>query len=174
MLFTDNENLNRRHIYTDEKGHNYYVCDFRKYSGSRRVKIQLVLDQLARGIDNTALYDLLKQASDFVLTGDKKKAIYALANIEARTLNLTNEKLLLDASLACIFLENEPDEYNPEWVKKKVKIWSKDEKARFFFMKWSMETFQELPNLSMDQFEALIRKLSSEKETMSKNLQTIT
>jgi hypothetical protein len=120
---------------------------------------------MARGIDNEMLVKLLSEASEHIMGGRKEQAVYALANIKARTADITNNSLLYRASLLCILHEEEPEEYSAEWAKMKDAIWQKDENARFFFMQWCLESFQGFQASSQEAFEMLIRSLELTRST---------
>lgn len=157
----------RKHIRTDKNGHAYYVKDITKYHGSRRVALQAILDQMARGIDNTTLVDLLGKCSQKIMAGDRQGAVYAIANIKARTADITNHSLLYRAALICVLAEDEPDEYSADWARIKEQRLAKDEDTRFFFMHWSLSNLQGLKSLSREQLKTLITSLDESRMIQS-------
>lgn len=160
----------RQYIRTDQGGHSYYIKDIAKYHGSRRVALQAILDQMARGIDNTNLVDLLGKCSQKIMAGDRQGAIYAIANIKARTADITNHSLLYRAALICVLAEDEPDEYSSDWSRIKERRWAKDEDSRFFFMHWSLSNLQGLKSISQEQLRTLIATLDENQKIKSQLL----
>ncbi len=158
----------RKFAYTDNAGNNYYTREIASYHGSRRVALQAIIDQMGRGIDNETLVKLLSEASDHIMAGRKEQAIYALGNIKARTADVTNNSLLYRAALLCVLHEEEPEEYSAQWSAMKDAIWQKDEDARFFFMRWCLESFQGFQVSSDDAFRLAMQTLGLEKELFAK------
>lgn len=155
----------RKPIYTDKNGNTYYTCDIARHHGSRRVALQAILDQMSRGIDNERLYKLLNTASEHIMANRKQDAVYAIANIKARTADITNHSLLYRAALLCIYLDKEPDDYSKQWADKKDRLWQADEDARFFFMHWSLTNLQGLQELSSEALQRLIKAYELEEQT---------
>ena len=146
---------NRTLAYTDKSGNAYYTVPPEKLHGTRRVYLQTILDQMARGIDNDTLAKLINDCAEHVRVGKWRPAIDVLSNIEARTTKVSSFKLLGQAALVSVFIEGEPDEYTAHHAAEKTKLWNSDPDARFFFINWATTTFQNLPPTSIDDLKAL-------------------
>lgn len=143
------------HLRTDKNGNAFYAYKIQDLPDQRAVYFQSILNQMANGIDNDKLKELLKKINSIVhsqnasnLDATKSQIIYHLLNIEERADNIVNTILLEKAALIIVTMEGEPVEVSAEWNKKKKALWEKDEDSKVFFWNFVLNSIKPLANIS--------------------------
>ena len=143
-------------IYTAKDGTKYYACPPEKLDNSRKVLLNIKLQEIDFGISGKELLAGLEQLEkDLTSLGPGKdyhefrlKMLRFLANAAERTSRILNGDFELAACGLLFRHEDEPFAYSGFWARRKFKLWEEDEETKYFFLALFLREFRNLPKAS--------------------------
>lgn len=149
---------------TDKNGNTWYAYKMQDLPDQRSIYMQGILNQMALGIDNEQLEQLLNKQSDTIhalgssnINDVKNSLIYQIENIRERSKNIVNIPLLEQATLVMLILDGEPNEIQQEWMNKKRQLLAQDEDSKVFFYAFVLNIIRDSANTSPAELKSYLR-----------------
>jgi len=149
-------------IYKDKSGNYYYqFVNPAQMTAERAIAGSLAEAQFGWNLTAEDLISELKKIHDALNAKDYVKAGAICVDLEMRATKLRNDKTILELAATYFLIEGEkPELYLRSNVERKLKIWTADDAARSFFLKYVVDTLRLYGDLSWDDLENSLEKES--------------
>lgn len=167
----NSKDVKLNHIYTDKENNKYYTFkNFLEIPAKRALAAEKACRYVDMYITEKMLKDCIKKMKEEM----NKNNLFGLATIvnelDIRMKFVAEEETLLELGACYFFLQDEnPNDYNYELNKEKIKLWKKDSEAYSFFLQMALRATQKYSNISESDLLSYLN-INKENEDRLKNL----